>query len=321
MRSGTIKATDTMKAVRIHHYGGPEVLTYEDSPRPKPGPADVLVRVAAAGVNPVDWKIRQGYLRERVQLSFPAILGLDVAGEVEELGPGATRFKIGDSVFGRADPSRDGSYAEYIVVQESLLALRPKSIDDVLAASIPLAALTAWQSLFEAAGLAKGQTILIHGASGGVGGFAVQFARWKGAHVIGTASARNEEFVRELGAHEIINYEATQFEEFVRDADVVFDTIGGGVQERSWGVLKKGGILVSIVSPPSAEKAAAMGVRQAFVWVQSNGAQLAEIAKLVDSGVVKPFVETILPLWEAERAQEISQSGHARGKIVLRIVD
>ncbi|MGD1001308.1 MAG: NADP-dependent oxidoreductase [Candidatus Brocadiia bacterium] len=310
----------TMKAVRVYAYGGPEVLKYEDAPRPKPGPGELLIRVHAAGVNPVDWKVREGYLKDVFKYSMPYTPGWDVSGVVEAAGAGAVRFKKGDEVFSFPDHPRYGAYAEYMAVKETELAPKPKTLDHAHAAAVPAASLTAWQALFGAGGLRAGQKVLIHGAAGGVGGFAVQLAKWKGAHVIGTASARNQDFLRQLGADEAIDYAAAKFEEIVRDVDVVFDTIGGETQARSWQTLKKGGMLVSTVSPPPAEEAARRGVRQGMIMVQPNAAQLAEIAGLIDSGKVKVFVETVLPLSEARRAQEMSQTGHTRGKIVLRVV-
>ncbi len=310
---------ENMKAVRIHNYGGPEVLKFEEAPRPQPGNGEVLVRIHAAAVNPVDWKVRAGRLKERIQYPLPLIPGWDFSGVVEATGSGVTRLKKGDEVYARPDLARNGAYAEYIVAKESEVALKPKSVDHVQAAAIPLAALTAWQALFDSAGLKAGQKVLIHGAAGGVGSFAVQLAKWKGAHVTGTASGRNQSFLRELGVDQPIDYEKTRFEDVVHDVDVVLDTIGGDTQKRSWKVLKKGGILVSIVSPPSAEEAAKQGVRHGYVFVQPNASQLAEIAKLVDSGKLKPVVETVLPLAEARRAQEQSETGHARGKIVLKV--
>lgn len=308
---------NTMKAVRIHAYGGPEVLKYEEVPRPEPGHGELLVRVHAAGVNPVDWKIREGYLKQALNHSLPLIPGWDVSGVVEATGPGVTRLKVDDEVYGLPDIGRDGAYADYIVVRETAVALKPKTIDHIHAAAIPLAALTAWQSLFDAAGLGTGQKVLIHAAAGGVGSFAVQLAKWKGAKVFGTASEGNHAFLRNLGADEVIDYHATRFEDVVHDVDVVFDTMGGDTQKRSWSVLKKGGILVSILGQPSVEEAAAHGVRQAWVLVQANAEQLEALADLVDAGKLKPIVETVLPLSEARRAQELSQSGHTRGKIVL----
>ncbi len=310
----------TMMAVRVHAYGGPEVLKYEDAPRPVAGPGQLLIRVQAAGVNPVDWKLREGHLKEWINYAMPYIPGWDVSGTVEAAGAGAARFKKGDEVFSFPDHPHDGAYAEYMVVKEAELALKPKTLDPVRAAAVPIASLTAWQALFDMGGLRGKQKVLIHGAAGGVGGFAVQFAKWKGAHVIGTASARNQEFLRELGADEAIDYAAERFEETAREMDVVFDTIGGETQARSWPVLMKGGILVSTVSPPSAEEAARRGLRQGMVQAQPNASQLSEIGKLIDAGKVKVFVETVLPLAEARRAQEMSQTGHTRGKIVLRVI-
>ena len=310
----------TMKAVCIYSYGGPGVLVYEDAPRPHPGDGEVLVRVHAAGINPVDWKIREGHLKEMLHHTLPLVLGWDVSGVVEALGSGLTRLKVGDEVFSRPDISRDGAYAEFIVIKESEVALKPKSIDHIHAAALPLAGLTAWQSLFDAGGLAAGQRVLIHAAAGGVGTIAVQLAKWKGAHVIGTASARNHDFLRQLGVDQVIDYQTEHFEEAAQPVDVVFDTMGGDIQERSWKVLKRGGILISIVSPPAAESAAAHGVRQAFVFAQPNATQLTEIAKLAEADKLKAIVETVLPLSEATRGQEMSERGHTRGKIVLRVI-
>jgi NADPH:quinone reductase-like Zn-dependent oxidoreductase len=310
---------ETMKAVRIHAYGGPEVLVFEDAPRPKPGKGEVLVRIHAAGVNPVDWKVREGYAKDRLHHKLPLILGWDVAGVVEAAGRGVKRFKPGDEVFSRPDGARDGAYAEYIVIKESELALKPKFIDFIQAAAIPLACMTAWQAIFDTAKLSTGQKILIHAAAGGVGSYAVQLAKWKGAHVIGTASAGNHDLLRQLGADETIDYQNQHFEDIVHDADVVFDTIGGDTQKRSWNVLRKDGILVSIVTPPSEQEAAAHGVRSAYIFMHPDAAELTQIAELVDAGKLKPIVETVLPLSQARHAHEQSQSGHTRGKIVLKV--
>ena len=310
----------TMKAVCIYKYGGPEVLVYEDAPYPHPDTGEVLVRVHAAGINPVDWKIREGHLKAMLHHTLPLVLGWDVSGVVVALGSGVTRLRVGDEVFSRPDIERDGAYAEFIVMRETEVALKPKSIDHIHAAALPLAGLTAWQTLFDAAALAAGQRVLIHAAAGGVGSVAVQLAKWKGAHVIGTASARNHDFLRKLGADQVIDYATVRFEDAVQPVDVVLDTQGGEIQERSWKVLKPGGILVSIASPPAADVAAAHGVRQAFVFTQPNAGQLAEIAQLVEAEKLKAIVETILPLSDATRGQELSERGHTRGKIVLRVV-
>jgi NADPH:quinone reductase-like Zn-dependent oxidoreductase len=314
--------SQTMKAIRIHNYGGPEVLQYEDAPRPKPQAGEVLIRVHAAGVNPIDWKVREGYMKDFWPHKFPLILGWDLSGMVEEIGPGpaaAGRFKKGDEVYSVPDVSRDGAYAEYIVVRESEVALKPKSLHHVRAAAVPLAALTAWQALFDAGQLKRGQRVLIHGGSGGVGHVAVQLAKWKGAHVLATASTKNQELLRELGVDEPIDYTKQKFEDVARDVDLVLDLIGGETQERSWSVLKKGGVLLSLVQPPSVEKAKALGVRAAFVAGHPNGAQLAEIANIIDSGSLTPVINRILPLSEVRRAHELSKSAHTHGKIVLRI--
>ena len=310
----------TMKAVCIYSYGGPEVLVYEDAPRPHPGEGEVLVRVHAAGINPVDWKIRAGHMKEMFHHTLPLVLGWDVSGVVEALGPGVHQFRAGDEVFSRPDILRDGAYAEFIVIKETEVALKPKSLDHLHAAVLPLAGLTAWQTLFDSAALSAGQRVLIHAAAGGVGHVAVQLAKWKGAHVIGTASSRNHDFLRHLGVDQVVDYTTERFEDVVRPVDVVLDTLGGEIQARSWNIVKSGGILVSIVNPPSAEVAATHAARQAFVFTEPNAAQLAEIAQLADAKKLKVIVETTLALSDVMRGQELSESGHQRGKIVLRVL-
>ena len=303
-----------MKSVRIHQYGGPDVLRFEDVPRPRVGPGEVLIRVHAASVNPVDWKIRAGYLKEFMVVPMPFTPGMDASGVIDATGPNVTRFRQGDEVYGVIK----NTYAEFAIARESELVLKPSSIDHVHAAAIPVAALTAWQALFNLAGLTEGQKVLIHGAAGGVGSFAVQFAKAKGAHVSGTASRRNQSFLGELGVDKLIDYEGTRFEDVVRDVDVVLDTQGGDTQHRSWKVLKKGGMLVSVVQPPSAEEGAKHGAKSAMMIWRPKAGDLTEVTKLVGAGKVKPFVETVLQLSDARRAQALSQTGHARGKIVLR---
>ena len=270
----------------------------------------------------MDWKVREGHLQDFFPHTFPLILGWDLSGVVEQVGAGPAavgRFKIGDEVYSLPDPLRDGAYSEYIAVRESEVALKPKSLHHGHAAAVPLAALTAWQALFDTAKLEPGQRVLIHAAAGGVGHFAVQLAKWKGAHVIATASSRNHSVLRELGADETIDYTRQRFEDIAHNIDIVLDPIGDQTQERSWQVLKEGGILLSLVEPPSADKAKALGVRAAFVASHPNGAELAEIAEVIDSGNLKPIVNRILPLSEARRAHELSQTGHTYGKIVLRV--
>lgn len=306
-----------MKTIRIHQYGGPEVLSVVEMDRPKPGPDEMLIKIHAAGVNPVDWKIRAGYLKDYFPLTFPATLGFDVSGVIEAAGPEVKQFKPGDEVYAMLQAS-DG-YAEYAVIKEGVAASKPKTLDHAHAAAVPVAALTAWQALFETAQLRAGQTVLIHAAAGGVGSFAVQFAKARGVRVIGTASGKNQSFLRQLGVDQPVDYEKTRFEDVAHDVDMVLDTIGGETQERSWKVLRKGGILVSLVGPPAPEQAGQYGVRGVAFSSHASSSDLAEIARLIDAGRVKPIVDTILPLTEARRAHEISQSGHAHGKIVLQV--
>lgn len=312
---------ETMKAVRLHQYGGPDALVYEDAPRPAVGDDDVLVRAAAAGVNPIDTATRAGNLaRIWPEDRFPAIVGWDVSGTVEAVGAAVTAFKPGDEVFSLARfPVMAAAYAEYVSVPADELALKPRSIDHLHAAGVPLAALTAWQALFDAGGLSAGQTALIHAAAGGVGHIAVQLAKWKGATVIGTASGRNEGFLKELGVDRFIDYTATDVGDAINEVDVQLDSLGGPPRERLWGVMKKGGVLVSIKGPLEDEDAAAHGVRAAKVLVKPNAAQLTQIAALIDDGTVKPVIDTAYPLADAAKAHEHIQGGHARGKVVLRV--
>lgn len=292
-----------MKAVRAHGYGDAGMLSFEDAPLPSPGEGEVLVRVHAASVNPADWKLRA------------IIPGRDVSGVVEAVGPGVTRFAQGDAVFGNAV----GAYAQYAVANEAELARKPLTVDHIHAAAIPLAALTAWQALFEIAGLKEGRRLLIHGAAGGVGSFAVQLAKWKGARVAGTASSRNQLFLMSLGVDQPIDHFGQRFEDLVGPIDVVLDTVGGDAQRRSWNVLRKGGMLVSTVALPSAEEARRHEATAAIFTSRPDGGQLAQIGELIDFGYVRPVVETVLPLSHAKRAHQISEAGHARGKIVLSV--
>lgn len=318
-----------MKAVRHHGYGGPEVLVYEDAPRPEPAENEVLIRVHAAGVNPADWKMRAG-LRFRREQPFTFIPGFDVSGVVEAVGKAVTGFRPGDAVYAMLPIRVAGGYAEYVACPARGIAHKPSSIDHLQAAALPVVALTAWQALFDAGELSQGQTALIHAAAGGVGHIAVQLAKWKGAYVIGTCSERNAEFVRNLGADQVVDYKTTRFEDVVQNVDVVLDSVprdlGGPLdaaaadtQERSWRVVKRGGVLVSICNTPSAETAAAHGVRGEYILADPNGAQLSEIARLVDGGHLKSVVGSVLPLRDAAKAHELSQSGHVRGKIVLQV--
>lgn len=312
----TMTLPATMKAVRINSFGGPEVLKYEDCALPELQADELLVRIHTAGVNPVDWKIREGRLG---RIALPSVMGSDFSGVIEQVGSGVHAFRTGDAVYGSvADES--GSYAEYATSTESQLARKPEGMDDITAAALPIASMTAWQALFDQAKLQPGQKILIHAAAGGVGSFAVQFAKWKKAFVIGTASAKNADYVRKLGADQVIDYHAQKFEDVLRDLDVVFDTIGGDTQERSFKVLKKWGMLVSIVQPPVQEKANAHGVKALFFRCDHHrGDQLAQIGEMVASGQIKVKIDNVLPLSEARKAQELSKSGHVNGKIVLKV--
>jgi NADPH:quinone reductase-like Zn-dependent oxidoreductase len=314
-----------MKAVRMHGYGGPEVLAYERAPMPTPAADEVLVQVRSAGVNPFDWKVRQGHFQSTIAHTLPLIPGWDLSGVVEAVGRAVVEFVPGDEVYGMVDATRDGAYAEYVTARARLLAPKPRSLGYLGAAAVPTAGLTAWQALFgangepDSIGLGKGQTILIHGGAGGVGSFAVQLARWRGARVVATASAVHAGFVRELGADLVIDYQKERFERFVSGVDAVLDLVGGDTQARSWGVLRPGGVLSSTISPPSAAEAHAHRVRAVMVNAQPNALELRELACLIDHGVIRVVVSEIVPLSRARRAHALSQSGHVRGKIVLDV--
>jgi NADPH:quinone reductase-like Zn-dependent oxidoreductase len=314
----------SMKAVRIHSYGDRDVLTYEDAPRPTPGPGEALIRVYATSVNPFDCYVHMGYMTAYFNYTLPLIPGSDAAGVIEEVGEGVTDFQPGDEVYARAGVWRDGANAEYVVAAAADIAAKPQSLDFVHAAALPHAVLTAWQALIEGAQLEAGQTVLIHAAAGGVGHVAVQLAKERGATVIGTTS-QHTNLVRALGADEIIDYSTTAFEDAVRDSvgavDVVLDLVGGETQARSWAVIKPGGILISAVQPPSEEEAQAHGVRCYYVAsAPPIGATLAEVAKLVDSGKIRPVVSAVLPLADIRQAHELVESHHTAGKVVLQVV-
>src|SRR6266568_4274007 len=311
-----------MKAIRIHARGGPDHLVYEDVPQPHPGSGEVLVRVTATAVIANELRWNETYeTKDGIKRVLP-IPGRDLSGVVVELGPGVTTLSKGAEVYAMLDYGRDGAEAEYTIALPGELAPKPRTLDYVQAAAVPLSALTAWQALFEHAGLVAGQTVLIHGAAGGVGVFAVQLARWAGAQVIATASARNRDFLRELGASAVIDYTTTRFEEVVHDVDLVFDLVGGDTLQRSWQVIKPGGVLVSVVSPrPSFAEAKAHGVRPVWFIVEPNREQLIQIGDLIDTGQIRPIIETVLPLSQARQAYEQGARGHTRGKIVLRVVD
>lgn len=305
-----------MKCVRINQWGQVEAAVIEEIDCPEPEPGEVLVQVKAVAVNPVDWKIREGYFHEFI--SLPITLGSDVAGDIVALGEGVEGFDIGTPIYGMKG-FRCGSFAEFTTIRPSEMARKPTTLSYEEAAAVPLAALTAWQALIGEANIQPGQRVLIHAAAGGVGHFAVQFAKLKGAYVIGTASARNEDFVRGLGADEFVNYEAALFETVVKDVDVVFDTVGFDTSARSIQVMKPGGLLIGIVTPVPVELAAEHQVQAKFFSAEANSEQLTEIANLIDAGKVKPHVSQVLKLDQAREALQQSQSGHVKGKLIMTV--
>lgn len=303
-----------MKAIQIKEYGDESVLDYTDVNRPEPKSDEILVKIEAAAVNPVDIKIRNGKGREW-GMKLPLILGADFAGTVEEIGSEIKKYKQGDEVYGKIVI---GCYAQYVIVKEDELSLKPKNLDFDNAASIPMGALTAYQAIFDTANLKSGQKILVHGASGGVGEMAVQLAKAKGAYVIASASGSNENFVRSIGADEFIDYKTVNFEDKVKDMDVVFDPVGGETNKKSYQVLKKGGFLVSLVQAADEELMKKYQVTAKVMMSRPNPAQLAEITKLVEEGKLKTRVNQIFPLSEAAKAQKASEEGHVKGKIILK---
>ncbi len=283
---------------------------------PEPQKGEVLVRVHAAGVNPMDWKIRTGMLKDFMPATFPYVPGADLAGVVEKVGPGVTAFQPGQAVFGR---SSQGSYAEYAIAPANTLALKPASLSYDEATTIAVGATTAWQGLFDHGNLQPGQRVLILGGAGGVGLFAVQFARRKGAQVISTASTRNVDFVRSLGAETVIDYTQTQVADVVHDVDLVFDTVGGSALAGVLPTLKRGGTLITIAGQPDEAKAKERDVHTARFSAQASTELLTTFAQLIDEGQVKVFIGPVFSLNEAGKAQQLSQSGHGRGRIILHI--
>ena len=320
-----------MRAVRVHKFGGgPQDLVYEeDVMQPHPKEGEILFKVYATGVTPneIVW------IWYNPDISLPLILGHELSGIVEEVGSKVTNQRVGEAVYGLTDTlsfTRDGAEAEYVIAIDSEIAPKPQSLDHEHAAAVPMAGLTAWQALFGHAHLSSKDTVLIHGAAGGVGSFAVQLARWTEAHVIGTASAHNSSFLKDLGVNDVIDYKKTSFEDRVHDVDVVFDTVGGKTLERSWQVLRKGGKLVSVASQdlPTTfdnlqayfkEKGDSYGIDATWFILHPSRDQLIRIGELIDSGRVKPVVDTILPLSQAGQAYEGAKGVHKHGKIVLRV--
>jgi NADPH:quinone reductase-like Zn-dependent oxidoreductase len=308
-----------MHAIRLHARGGPEQLVYEDAPIPPLHTGDALVRSHACAITPTELSWTETYTSHDGRERLPTIPGHELSGVVEAVAPHVTTVKPGDAVFALTDFSRDGAAADYVAVQAANLAPKPQSLDDAHAAAVPLSGLTAWQALFDHAALSTGQAVLIHAAAGGVGTYAVQLAHWRGAHVIGTARMENAEFLRDLGADEVIDYTAVRFEDKVRDVDVVLDAVGGDTLERSWRVLRPGGTLVTIVSGAAPEKAREHDVRGVFFIVKPNRDQLIEIAHLIDAGSLRPIIEATFPLAQAREAFEHGLRQHNRGKLVLDI--
>jgi NADPH:quinone reductase-like Zn-dependent oxidoreductase len=299
-----------MQAVVMHETGGPDVLRVEETERPDPGDGEVLIKVRAVAINPIEWKFRSGLAEKQL----PAVLGSDVSGTVEQSR--AEGFAEGDEVFGFA---ASGGYAEFATAPAALIAKRPPGVSHEQAAALPVAGLTAWQALFDHGGLERGQTALIAGAAGGVGHFAVQFAKHAGARAIGTGSSRNRDFVLGLGADEYVDYTRQDVAEAVSGVDVAFDTVGGGTTQSLLPTLREGGILVTIAGAPPTEAARERGVRAELVVMSPNSEQLARIAELVASGDVRVEISEVIPLAEIPRAHELSESGHTRGKIVLTV--
>ena len=307
-----------MKTQRFYAFGGPGVLKMEEVPRPDLGEEELLVRVMAAGVNPVDYKIREGKYPAVKADNLPYVPGREIAGVVEACGGLVDEWKEGDAIFAMLGIEH-GGYAEYAIVKDSEAAAKPCSLDFVASASVPLAGLTAWQGLFRYGELKAGQRVLIYGGSGGVGHFAIQFAKARGAYVITTVSAPHIDFVRSLGADEVIDYKAQRFETVVKDVDLVYDLIAGETQERSFEVLKRGGILVSTLTEPSQEKARTKAIRAMRYTCKENGGELEEIGRLIDEGKVKPKIARTYGLAEAATAQDYVEQGHTEGKVVLKI--
>lgn len=307
-----------MKAVRIHSFGDPEVMHLEELDTPKPKPGEVLVKVGAAGINPVDYKIRQGKYPKITAAQLPIILGRDICGTIEQTSPAGGGLHPGDEIYALLDWSL-GGYAQYVALPASLCTVRPRNLSVVECGAVPLAAITAWQGLFDHGGLQTGQSILIHAGAGGVGHFAIQFAKHRGARVITTVSAENLQFVRSLGADLAIDYKKQRFEEIARDIDVVYDLVGGDTRARSWNVLRRGGILVSTLGQPDEREASQHGVRAAGYVAQPNQAQLAEIGRLLEGGKVHPTVTKTFALEEAARAHRYLETEHPRGKIAFSI--
>jgi NADPH:quinone reductase-like Zn-dependent oxidoreductase len=332
-----------MRAAVIHRYGKNDQIQIEEIAKPQPLQNDLLVSVRAASVNPVDFKIRAGALKQIVPYRLPLVLGNDLSGVVVSVGASVSRFKVGDEVFARLDKDRIGAYAEFALIRETAAAHKPANLSHVEAASIPLVGLTAWQALIDIAKLSAGQSVLIHAGSGGVGTFAIQLAKHLGATVATTVGARNSDLVKALGADQIIDYKSQRFDELVKDVDVVFDTQGGETLERSFRVVKRGGIVVTVGGVPDAKfakawglnpflvlalgfltrritrAAARRGAKFEYLFMHADGAELGEIAKLLDAGVIGPVIDRTFPLASIRDALAYAEAGRTVGKVVVTI--
>jgi NADPH:quinone reductase-like Zn-dependent oxidoreductase len=308
-----------MRAVVAHEYGAPDVLKLEQVQRPEPNDDEALVRVMASSVNPADPLTLSGKYAKEFGTHLPLIPGYDIAGVVEKTGANVTKLKVGDAVYGY--PTFGGGWADYVTVKEWEVAAKPKSLNFVEAAAVPMGALTAWQALVGVAKLQPGQTILIHGGSGGVGSFAVQIAKALGARVIATASTANQDVLTQLGADVAVDYTKTKFEEVAKDVDAVLDPVGKETLARSYGVVKKGGIVMSLVARPDPAELQKHGIRGSGISSHADADNLTEIAQLIDAGKIKPIVTEVLPLTDAVKAQQQAATHHTRGKVVLRIAD
>jgi NADPH:quinone reductase-like Zn-dependent oxidoreductase len=305
-------------AIRIHAYGGGDALRFDEIALPLAGPGEVVVRVRASSVNPVDWKVCSGQLKAMFPESLlPLVPGADLAGTIDQLGAGVSAFAIGDAVYGMV--GLVGAYAQYVCIKAELLAAKPRSLDFLHAAAVPLAGLTAWQALFEAAQLQAGQSLLIHAGAGGVGSLAVQLAHGHGARVTATASAANADYLRSLGADEVIDYRSTTIEAMAQDYDVVLDLVGGDTAERSRGLLKPGGIVVVVAGRPAPSAADALGRRIVGIVVRPDGGILRQLAQQLDAGQLKPTIAARFPIREVAAAHALSAQNHTRGKIVLEM--
>jgi NADPH:quinone reductase-like Zn-dependent oxidoreductase len=307
-----------MKAVVVNQFGGPEVLKYEDAPRPEPKDDEILVRVMAAAVNPVDSYVRQGRV---VKGNLPMIIGSDIAGLVEKAGVNAKKFKPGDAIYCYLSVVRGGAYAEYAIAKESEAALKPKNISFVEAAAVPLAGTTAWQALIDDAKLSAGQTVLIHGGSGGVGSFAIPIAKARGAKVIATASTAHQATLKQLGVDQAIDYTTAKFEDVVKDVDLVLNCVRADALGRSYGVVKKGGTIVSITDEPDQTECAKRGLTCSRMGAHPDAKALEELRKLIEAGKMRPVVSQTFPLADASKAHQQIETRHTVGKIVLEVAE